>query len=552
MNQKRIIKGLFLALGILGLQSCDKDFSNVGGDLVGDGSLRIESYNVEDLVTYNQAYGAMDTKNLLETPLGSINSDVFGNSTSSIVTQLQYNSTGFANIGENPVIDSVYVYVPYFSKFDKVENDIQYYNLTNVYGKETFNLEVYQNNYMLRDANIETGTDKKYFSNTSNIFDSNKIGPKLNDASPAQSTNFVFKNTPIQILQYDKDGNPVMDKETGKTKVKESFTPGMWLDLNKAHFQDLFMKNKDKIKDASQFNDLFRGLYFKATNNNTNGAIGLLNFKEGRFVVKYTYDEKSKDADGKEVINKQKRTISLTFVSALASNNPLLNTNIAVNLFKQTQSPAYQQAIAKANKVNGDDLLYVKGNQGSVAVVDLFGKNDGKELKDLREKGLLINDAILTVYVDESIMKDESNAPRLHLYNFETGQYIADFVLDKTGNMGVMKPYYGGVFEKKDEANNRPGFIYRIRVTSHIANLLKNKEAKNYKLAIAVANEYNSSTVDLMSPKSLEQEIANTPKNINLINPFSISCPVGTVLHGAKSSNIDKRLRLEIFYTKKN
>ncbi|MDR0229007.1 MAG: DUF4270 domain-containing protein [Flavobacteriaceae bacterium] len=552
MNQKRIIKGLFLALGILGLQSCDKDFTNVGSDIIDNGNLKIEAYTVQDIVSYNQAYGAMDTRNLLETPLGSINSDAFGNTSSSIVTQLQYNAGGFQNIGDNPVIDSVYVYVPYFSKFDKVENEIQYYKLDNMYGSESFNLEVYQNEYLLRDVEIGSGDEKKYFSDMSSTFDSNKKGVLLNDKSSDQNSNFRFKNTSIQILQRDKDGNLVIDKETGKSKVKETLSPGMWLDLNKQYFQDLFMNNKDKLTDTSEFQNYFRGLYFKATPNSTSGAIGLLNFKEGRFVIKYTYDEKSKDADGKEIINKKQRSINLTFISTSGASNPLLNTNIAVNLFNQTKTPAYQQALAKANKINGDELLYVKGTEGSVAVLDLFNKNNGKELSDLRDKNLLINDAILTVYVDQNIMKEETNAPRLHLYNYDTGQFIADFTLDKVSNQGVQKPYYGGIFEKKDEANNKPGFIYRIRITSHISNILKNTEAKNPKLAIAVSNEYSSSTMDYMFPKSLKNIISNTPRNVEEINPFSITCPVGTVLYGTKSNNIDKKLRLEIFYTKTN
>lgn len=555
MNQSRIIKGLFLALGIISLQSCDKDFSNIGGDIIGDGSLQIKTYNVEDIISYNQEFGAMDTKNLIETPLGSLNNEVFGSTTSSLVAQLDFNQAAFSTIGKNAIIDSVYVYIPYYSTFEKVDNNIQYYKLQNVYGEGSFDLEVFQNGYFMNSADVSDGSNKKYYSNDSAIFDDNKVGSKLNTGKESQNTAFTFNKTSIIIPQIDKDGNPVFDKESGNIKAKETLSPGMWLDLNKQYFQDQWFANKDKFTDGSSFKDYFRGLYFKAKSNtgsSNGGAIGLLNLAKGKLVINYRYDDITKDKDGNEVVTRKRQSISLSFISNDAAASLALNKNINVNLFKTTKSDTYTKALASSNKTKGDEKLFVKGTEGSVGVVSLFQKNAGEELQTLRDKNIMVNDAILTVYVDKEMMKDGTNPPRLQLYNYDNESYIADFVLDKTTIQGIIKPYYGGIFEKEDKDKNKAGYVYRIRLTQHIVNLIKNKEANNTKLAIIASNEYNGGLMDFMTFKTLKTPISNTPKDITLINPFMISCPVGTVLNGANSGDLNKRMKLEIFYTQKN
>lgn len=551
MNQSRIIKGLFLGLGVLALQSCDKDFINVGGDVIGDENLNINTYKVENIVSYNQEIGAMDTKNLIETPLGSINSDAFGNSTSSIVTQLTFDSSAFSVIGENAKIDSVYVYIPYYSTYSKTEDNEQIYDLGGVYGEGSFNLEVFQNGYYLNNSDISTGNTIKYFSDNSYLFDNSIVNSnsKLNNSNePNQNTRFYFTNKNIIIPERDSEGNVKIDENTGKPKAKETFAPGMWLDLDKEYFQREWLDKKDLFTDAGAFNNLFRGLYFKATNNNSKGAIGLLNLASGKFVINYTYDSKSTDKEGEETITQKKGSMSLSFAN-LSSSSISSNKNVTINLFNNTKTDLYKNALANTNKTAGDEKLFVKGTDGSVALISLF--NDSAELVKLREMNIMVNDAILTVFVDKNAMSGDNNPPRLQLYNYDNESYISDFVLDNTTSGTIMKPYYGGIFEKEDTENSKDGFVYRLRITNHIANLISDEKAKNPKLAITVANEYNSGLLSAMTFKDFKQPITNSPSDIKLANPFTIGCPIGTVLYGTNTSELSKKMKLEIFYTKK-
>ncbi len=552
MNRKNIFKGILFALTFIGLQSCDKDFSDVGGNIIGDGNINIETYTVENIVAYNQVYGATDTKNLVEIPLGSYDNGTLGQTSSSFVVQVAPNSSAFSLIGENAKIDSVYVYIPYFSEYEKTENDIAKYKLNNVYGDGSFDLKVYQNGYFLSNSNPSQGGNSKYFSNNSSIFDSNKIGNILNDSPDSkQNTNFVFTNTNIIIYKYDKDGNPIKDETTGKNQEEERLSPGLWLDLNKEYFQELFIGKKTSLQDPNTFNDLFRGLYFVASGNSSKGAIGLLNIFQGQLVVKYTDEKKSTNSEGEETTTTEKKTMTFSLSSGVSSGNLDANSNINVNLYQNSNNAEYLDAISQADTKNGDDKLYIKGGEGSIAIVDLFSKNDYAELKKLREDDILINDAILTVYVDENAMSNNINPKRLYLYNYDDEVSLVDFSNDTNTNSSYLKAVFGGIFQEENKDKNLEGNLYRFRITEYLRSLIKSKDfKKSPKLALSMTNDYNSSFLNYIKNQTLESPIDNSPNDIKTIPAFSVSCPVGTILYGANTQTEGKKMKLEIFYTK--
>ncbi|TDS58178.1 DUF4270 domain-containing protein [Myroides indicus] len=552
MNRKNIFKGILFALTFIGLQSCDKDFSDVGGNIIGDGNINIETYTVENIVAYNQSYGAADTKNLVEIPLGFYENGTLGQTSSSFVVQVASNSSAFSLIGENAKIDSVYVYIPYFSEYEKTENDIAKYKLNNVYGDGSFDLKVYQNGYFLSNSNPSQGGSSKYFSNNSSIFNSNKIGNILNDSPDSkQNTNFVFTNTNIIIYKYDKDGNPIKDETTGKHQEQERLSPGLWLDLNKEYFQELFIGKKTALQDPNTFNDLFRGLYFVASGNSSKGAIGLLNIFQGQLVVKYTDEKKSTNSEGEETTTTEKKTMTFSLSSGVSSGNLDANSNINVNLYQNSNNAEYLDAISQADTKNGDDKLYIKGGEGSIAIVDLFSKNDYAELKKLREDDILINDAILTVYVDENAMSNNINPKRLYLYNYDDEVSLVDFSNDTNTNSSYLKAVFGGIFQEENKDKNLEGNLYRFRITEYLRSLIKSKDfKKSPKLALSMTNDYNSSFLNYIKNQTLESPIDNSPNDIKTIPAFSVSCPVGTVLYGANTQAEGKKMKLEIFYTK--
>lgn len=189
--------------------------------------------------------------------------------------------------------------------------------------------------------------------------------------------------------------------------------------------------------------------------------------------------------------------------------------------------------------------IFVKGGQGIMAEINLF--ND-EELETMRENKWLINDANLTFYID----RDQLNAAnatqepnRLYLYNMVTNEPILDYYYDPTPANATApqknKLVHGGIIEKNEDGK---GIRYKIRLTNHINNIVR-KDSTNVKLGLVVTSNINV----ISNTTFIDYENKNKKTTI-----ATATNPLGTVLYGSNPLNTpeDKRLKLEIYYTKPN
>jgi hypothetical protein len=187
-----LIKGIALFVGLFGLMSCDKDFNSMGSDLVDDHHFALEKYEVGNIKAYTKATGPVQSNNLPINALGIYKDPYFGTTKAQFVSQVEL-STANPTIGYQPVIDSVYLYVPYFSKLkSSTEAGEKIYDLDSVYGyNETakFKLHVYENGYFLRDfdPNADFESAQKYYTNEKSLVDAYKGTELLNNSSKAVS-----------------------------------------------------------------------------------------------------------------------------------------------------------------------------------------------------------------------------------------------------------------------------------------------------------------------------------------------------------------------------
>lgn len=542
MNQKNILKGISLVLGLVALQACESEFTETGNDLIGGGDFDIVSYKVNDIKAYNQAYGAVDGSRLSEVPFGYLDNGLFGGTSNNLVVQLNESSVAMSSLGDNIKVDSVYVYVPYFSQFEKTENKVNIYKLKNVYGTGAIDLEVFQNGYHLMDVDLTNGTASKFFTNEGNKFDSNRVSPKLNTGKADQNTSFIFKNTETVIYKRDSKGNVVKDEKTGDDVIKERLIPGMWLDLDTNYFKDFITDNKTKLGQPNGFNEVFKGFYFKTKGASGKGTAGLLDVAKGKVVIILHTDVKSKDADGKEIVKSERRELSVPFGA-----NVLGSKKFTVSTMETLKKGEYASLPAKGDTLRGDQSLYLKGGQGSVAIIDFFKTNDFAELKAIKEEGSLLNDAYLTIFVDKERMGDSPIPERLFLYDFDNSIALADFVNDQFNSAQYLKQGYSGIFVKEDKDKNKEGYYYKFKITDHVRGLLKNKNNVSPKLALVVANNFTSAGY---TNQKLKDKIVNTPTDVEAISSFSVSSPLGVVLHGTNAVQENKKMKLELFYTK--
>jgi hypothetical protein len=212
-----------------------------------------------------------------------------------------------------------------------------------------------------------------------------------------------------------------------------------------------------------------------------------------------------------------------------------------VSLLEQSnKKSAYDTALNTANKIIGDNNLYLKGGQGSMAVIKLFDKPG--ELEELRANSWLVNEANLKFYIDDAKMTTSNNPQRIYLYDLTNNVFIADYDFTQTSKKGNV--FYDGRIAK-EMIENKEVQYYKIRLTNHIKSLIKkDSKLENVTLGVVVTEDirnYNSSKLE-----SQTGTIKEAPQ-------ASVMSPLGTILYGSSPSVPEaKRLKLEINYTKPN
>src|SRR5690554_5529438 len=180
--------------------------------------------------------------------------------------------TALSSIGNNPVLDSVYVYIPFTSSVGSTDSEgNRSYNVSNIFGNGKMTLNVYENGYYLRPADPNNNFETQfYYADEKPVFDQYKKGMNGNERinnweNTAQNTAFEFNKGEIKLYAYNADGTPQTD-DNDKPVVKERLSPGIWLDLDKDYFQQKFFANNkyQSISNNGDLKEFFRGLYFEA------------------------------------------------------------------------------------------------------------------------------------------------------------------------------------------------------------------------------------------------------------------------------------------------
>jgi Domain of unknown function (DUF4270) len=531
MNRFSFFKYSFIVLGgLFVLTSCDKDFNEVGADIIGDNGFEFTNYTDALVTTYNQFDAAVQTNNLPINQLGVIdNGDStdplkgFGTTTSSFVVQLQL-SKAYENIPATAVVDQVELVVPYFSTEDPKPNTdgTKTYELDSIYGSGKINLSIYENKKFLRNFN-DLLDPQRYFSDEFTVFDTNRGLTLLNnDSNVLENSEFKFNAAQQEEITIDNTTNV----ET-TTKV----APRMRLKLSKSEFQLRLFDNLNSSKLANNgiFQEHFRGLFFKVESIGTERAMAMMNFAAGKVFVYY-----------KDVATDTKR-------KAIVLNM----TGNSVNLLQNQYKPYLPTSITPSLATNN---LYLKGGAGFHSYIDLFGTADAQGIipkeavAPIKANKWLINEANLVFTIDETNPSGEK-PKRIYIYDAKNNRPVLDYVTDQSASSTRPKDgktSHGGFYsEVKNEAGAVIAKRYKIRITDHIKNII-NRDSTNVRLGLSVTEDIN---------KVGNRYMKNTPDNayFNRLPEASVINPLGIILWGsAPNVPADKRVKLEIFYTKPN
>jgi hypothetical protein len=570
MYRNLILKSFFLVSCVTFLCSCDKDFDEVGANIIGDDHFGFDKYEAASIKSYNQPLGPIGSNNQEVNPLGIYTNPAFGTTTASFVTQLEMSSVNinptFTTINNPPVIDSVILYIPYFSRLKDDTNNINTYSLDSIFGvKESkFKLSIHESGYYLRDLEPSSQFEEQqlFYTDKNAEIDSYKIGSRLNDnANTIENDQFYFR--PEEIVEKTLDENDEV--------VRTKFTPAMRLHLRKDFFTSKILNAPSgQLYSNNIFKNYMRGLYFKVENPNNNpGNMAMINFKGGKVTVYYKQDVELTPDDPETPVNEQVvDRLKKTFIMNLTGNTVSLLEN-------SNENASY---LAATNSTLEAEKIFLKGGQGAMAIIDLFGTTDlitydkendiiinepngiPDEIDNIKKNKWLINEANLTFYIDQSSMSNLQTfePPRIYLYDIDTKNALADYYFDSainSSNPKLNKPVYGGILSNEDatvvkqikndngEIANK-GFKYKIRITNHLRNLIKN-DSTNVRLGLTVTESI--ATIGFSKLKTPNVNNDRAPR-------MSVISPVGTILYGTNipvgDPNYDKRLRLEIYYTK--
>lgn len=526
-----------LSITSLAFIACQNDYNSLESDIEGIDNFDTNSDKFA-VVAYNKRVKPIQTNNFPSNFLGIYTDPIYGNTTNEIITQVVPTSTNFdPDFGTDPEFTHAYLTIPYYSKQkDSNGNELEY-DLDSLYGNTPIKLSIYRSNYFLRDYNpaTESAGQQLYYSNNNEFGTPSNLGELL-------YYNPTFKASASEQIIEEENEDGILE-EVGRIAPAlrvPLLNPEISTDV---YFWETLLFDKQgmpELSNANNFKDYFRGLYFKVelADGEMEGQAFMLNFLSSAASLTVYYNNW---VDG-EIVRNNKFTMN--FRGNRASTITL--DPVATSLLNNANN--------SADTTNGDTSLYLKGGEGSIAVVNLF--QDQAELDEFNllykdangNPSRLINEANLIFYVDDvasSLLIDDDDANkkqqpnRVILYDIKNNTPIVDYFYDLTTvttNPIDSKLNFSSILERDSDGK---GVKYKIRLTEHLNNILL-RDSTNFQLGLYITSNIN--------------EISNSyVLNDGILDGIPVGTglsPKGTILYGS-NENVpeDKRVQLEIYYT---
>ena len=538
------IKNTFYLLILMLIISCQDDYSEIGSSVINEQPVNIEN-QIYPVRTYNKQILPFQSNILPSYLLGHYNDPNFGNTTVHFLGQLTPSNFS-PTFGDNTVLDSVVLTIPYFSN-----NDGESYSIDSLYGNGPIKLSIFKNNFFLRNFNPGTDLDEsqRYYSNgamsSSETLNFNELEGQL----LYSNDEFTPDNEAINLITRDEDGE-ILTSETInpslRVKLEENLPESFWETL-------IFDKEgEDELSSANNFYDYFRGLYFKVDSvlsSEGTGSLFQMNFgsSDAHLKIYYTYETTSVTT---EETTERQGVYELRFGGNKTA------------LFENNFNPSILQSINNANELDGDNQLFLKGGQGSMAIIELFDNDENgntfedymSDFREIYNEGeeneeriikRFINEAYLEFYVDDSALLPDSDIPnRIYIYDLENDVPLIDYLQDPTINpiSSDSKFFHLVPLEVEIDDNGNEYKKYKVRLTEHINSLIAN-DLTNLKLGLVVSSNVGASN---------SQKLLNYDEIVKGIPAGSILSPKGVVLHGSNSNDPVRRVKLNIYYSQPN
>lgn len=503
---------------IFSFVACDEEYSDIGGEVIGNPT-DVDLREI-DVTTWSKNIESVQTNNLPTHLLGAYNHPIYGLSEASILTQVSL-ANGNPTFGDEPVLDSVVLQIPFFSRLvEDSEGGEGVYELDSIYGNSPFKISVFESGYYLNDLDPGSNFEQrqKYYSDQQGVFEDYIKGDTL-------YTDNNYRPSAQKIVSYE----PTVGGESD-TVVS---APALRIKLPVEFFQQkvLDKEGDSELANNGNFRNFLRGLFVKAEAVNDDGSMMLLNLAPSGgagITLYYKFDRTGSDDDEAE---RARRSFKLNF-----GNN-------VVNTFEGEYPDEVLQAIQNSDMQNGAENLYLKGGEGSMAIIELFP--DSAELEELKQNNWLVNEANLSFYVNQDFTEGVNEPERVYLYDLNNNRRLIDYTYDTGGNERDPLNSITTHSSRLERDEDGDGIKYTLRITQHVNNLI-NKDSTNVRLGLVVTANINNTA------NAAVRGSQNENLNIDRMPLSSVLTPLGTVLHGNRTEGEEKKPKLRIYYTETN
>ena len=544
-SSNRVSLYLVLCLTLIFAQSCETDFTSLDSDVINsDNAINFETNSIEyPIVTHSKIVDPVQSNNLPSFLLGYNNHAIYGESTSSFVGQMvpdQYSP----DFGDNAVLDSVILTIPYFSRgIETSDEDDITYELDSVYGGSPIKLSIYRNNFFLRsfDPYGEFDDSQKYYSNGS-LSDLESISQgQLEGELLFEINDFVASANQINLTELDTLDVPFVSQKIAPALRFRLDTP------NDNYWQNLIFENEDNpvLLSENNFKEFFRGLYIKVEGINSEGSMMLLNLASTNTSLTIHYTSDTPITDETDTSNEDDITSY--------QNDYVINfSGVLLNIFDNN----FSVDVSNSDEVNGDENIYLKGGEGYIGVIDLFNGTVENEMgdqvdafdhfksffyDDISDSSLkLINEAYIEFYVNQDLNL-ENEPDRIFVYNYEQNMSLIDYFIDQSVSSTTINAKINHLqpLQRVDDDPEGQGIKYKIRITEHLNNIIL-QDSTNARLGLGIIND--------IAATSFFSILNDDDEDLQLASGTILSHK-GTVLHGNQSQQEDKRPKIKIYYT---
>lgn len=421
------------------------------------------------------------------------------------------------------------------SENSSYDSENRVYAIDSIYGNREaqFNLQVHELTYYLGnlDPNTNFESAQAYYSNR-DYYQEGFVGATLLDKS-------IQLNFDELRFNYEEDDPETTDVDE-TTQVETRLTPRIRVPLDINFFQErlLDLEGTDALSGNSAYQKEMRGFIIR-TDNLSDDLYMLLNFQSAEIKIEYAFNDYNTQGTQTDTSDDTVDKVLREYTLRLGGTQ--------VNILKNASfNSAIQQRITASQNNQSTDKLFIQSSRlhGKIRLFSEDNPEENELLDNIRTKTWLINEANLVFYVDpEATIPEELIAQRLYLFNIQTGEPIADYIMDgstttSTGR-NANKQIFGGFLELDD--NNKP-LLYRFNLTRHLTNIIRNDSINSDLGLVVTANIDDPSAVK--ARKSEASELLNYPQAATLN-------PLGVVVVGSSpdSTLIDKRVQLELIYS---